>query len=259
MNIDAYLDRIGASGLTEPTQENLKKIQFSHLLNVPFENLDIHLPERRPIVLEEDALFEKIVTRRRGGYCYELNGLLAAALSTLGYEVTLLSGRAKLSVGNFGPEFDHLALKVQLDEPWLVDVGFGDCFRYPLQISELGDQDDGESIYRIDPKEKDHCLVIRKDDARNWWEQYLFNPIPRKLSDFEEMNHYHQTSLGSHFTRGRVITIATEDGRTTLSGTRLNIRNKAGDQTTILSGKNELMETLSSKFGIDPEDVADLT
>ena len=82
----------------------------AHLLAVPFENLDIHLG--RPISLDQDALFGKIVTRRRGGFCYELNGLFALLLRELGFEVTLLSAGVARADGGFGPEFDHLTLLV---------------------------------------------------------------------------------------------------------------------------------------------------
>jgi N-hydroxyarylamine O-acetyltransferase len=117
--VDSYLNRIGCSGAREPTLDTLRQLHLAHVSSVPFENLDI---PRRPIVLDEAALFAKIVGRRRGGFCYELNGLFAALLRELGFRVTLLSARVPNAEGRPVPEFDHLVLRVDLAEPWLADV-----------------------------------------------------------------------------------------------------------------------------------------
>ena len=122
----AYLKRINYRGPLAPTAETLRRLQVAHLLSVPFENLSIHTGE--PIVLDDDALFEKIVVRRRGGFCYELNGLFAALLRALGFHVEMLSAGVVSQAGEFGPEFDHMTLLVSLAERWLADVGFGDSF-----------------------------------------------------------------------------------------------------------------------------------
>jgi N-hydroxyarylamine O-acetyltransferase len=258
LDIDIYLDRIGASEARKPSAENLAHLHRSHLLAVPFENLDMHLVEKKAIVLDEDAFFDKIVTRRRGGYCYELNGLFAALLRALGYDVTLLSGRAKISVGNFGPEFDHLTLLVRLDESWVVDVGFGDGFLTPLRLDDAGPQNDGLHDYRLDVRQKDHRLLLRRDERGEWWEQYLFNLVPRELTDFAEMNHHHQTSLSSHFTRGMVATRATPRGRVTVSNRRL-IRTD-GDRQTLeaLATDGEVLAALQRELDLDPAKVGEL-
>ena len=118
MDVDQYLQRIGYGGAREPTLETLRGLHLRHLESVPFENLDVQ--SRRPIILDEAAFFEKIVRGRRGGFCYELNGLFAACLRTLGFQVTYLSGRVA-SEGRWPscPDFDHLLLEVSLDGPWL--------------------------------------------------------------------------------------------------------------------------------------------
>src|ERR1051325_8331232 len=126
----AYLARIGA----EPgpaTAETLHALQLAHLTTVPFENLSIHLGE--PIPLTEDALYDKIVERRRGGFCYEVNGLFAALLTHLGYSLTMHEVRVYWN-GRLGVPFDHLALRVELDRPWLVDVGFGGFADRPRRL-----------------------------------------------------------------------------------------------------------------------------
>src|SRR6187397_3354830 len=108
MDFQSYLQRINYRGEQTPTAATLRELHRAHLLTVPFENLDIHLG--RPIVLEQGALFDKIVRRRRGGFCYELNGLFAALLYKLGFDVTMLSAGVARADGSYGPEFDHLTL-----------------------------------------------------------------------------------------------------------------------------------------------------
>src|SRR6185503_8406840 len=120
MNIDAYLKRIDYSGSLEPTAETLRALQVSHLRTVPFENLSIHAKE--PIVLSDDALFNKIVERKRGGFCYECNGLFAALLCAIGFKVTMLSAEVAKTEGGFSQPFDHMTLMVELERRWLVDV-----------------------------------------------------------------------------------------------------------------------------------------
>jgi len=132
MDVPAYLRRIQYSGSIKPTPETLRTIHRAHLETVPFENLDISLG--RAIVLDQDRFVHKIVEENRGGFCYELNGAFAALLGEMGFRVTLLSARAALKDGSPGPEFDHLALRVDLNDPWLVDVGLGECFLEPLLL-----------------------------------------------------------------------------------------------------------------------------
>src|SRR5713226_8538960 len=117
MDIKAYLKRINYRGSLAPTAQTLRELQVAHLLSVPFENLSIHSGE--PVILEDEALFEKVVVRRRGGFCYELNGLFSALLQALGFDVRMLSAGVRRSSGEFGPEFDHMALLVTLDRRWL--------------------------------------------------------------------------------------------------------------------------------------------
>jgi len=122
------------TGPLDLSPATLNALHLAHLYAVPFENLDIHL--RRQLSLDQAALFDKVVTRRRGGFCYELNGLFCALLRELGFRVTMLSAEVARQSGGFSPAFDHLALLVDLDEPWLADVGFGNGFRLPLRLNE---------------------------------------------------------------------------------------------------------------------------
>jgi hypothetical protein len=106
-DINAYLARIGYSGSWAPTAENLRKLHRAHNLTVPFENLDVHLGH--PIVLDERKLFDKIVRRKGGGFCYELNASFAALLRIMGFDVAMLSARVYLD-DKLGREFDHMVL-----------------------------------------------------------------------------------------------------------------------------------------------------
>src|SRR5918911_550604 len=157
LGADAYLARIGAPRPGRADAVALRRLQLRHLRAVPFENLSIHLGEE--ILLEEQALFDKLVLRRRGGFCYELNGLFAALLDVLGFRVTLLAARVHGADG-LGPPFDHLALRVDAPEPWLVDVGFGAFSHRPLRLDLDGDQrDPGRSFPGVETGYRDPGVV----------------------------------------------------------------------------------------------------
>src|SRR5271170_4725651 len=114
MNIDAYLRRIEYDGPRVASVETLRALHRQHLFLVPFENLDI--PLGTPIRLDIGLIYDKIVARRRGGFCYELNGLFGELLTAMGFSVQTLSARVRREDGGFGREFDHMLLKVELDE-----------------------------------------------------------------------------------------------------------------------------------------------
>ena len=247
MNVETYLKRINYSGPLVPAAETLRTLQVAHLLAVPFENLSIHAGE--PIVLEEDALFTKIVDGRRGGFCYEANGLFAALLRALGFDVAMLAAGVAKSSGGFGPNFDHMTLMVTLADRWLVDVGFGDSFLEPLLLDERGEQVQGTRAFRIDT-DGPHLILMRRNDAGAWEPQYRFTLQPYTFSDYEEMCHFHQTSPESHFTKGRICSLATDDGRITLSDMRLiKTSNQLRDERTLTS-QEEYDQILRDQFGI---------
>jgi N-hydroxyarylamine O-acetyltransferase len=253
MNVDAYLKRIHYTGSLEPTVETLRELHVAHLLNVPFENLDIHA--QRPIILEQSSLFEKIVVQNRGGFCYELNGIFTWLLRSMGFDVTLLSARVSASDGNFGPEYDHLALRVDLEESWLADVGFGDSFREPLHLKESIEQQQTLGTYRLRTAADDWFYDAIAESGQ-WQSQYSFTLQARELTEFVEMCHYQQTSPDSSFTKRIVCTKATQDGRVTLRNDRLiTTRNGHKSEMPIL-GEVEFHDLLLQKFGIElPHDV----
>lgn len=246
MNVDAYLRRIGYGGSRRPDTGTLCNLHHAHMLSVPFENLDIHLG--RTIVLDEALLFEKIVCRHRGGFCYELNGLFAALLREMEYEVQRLSASVAKSDGGFGPPFDHMALLVHLDERWLVDVGFGASFREPLRLDERGEQVQGDERYRIE--DGGEYLVYQRYQDGEWRAQYRFTLEPYALADFAGGCHYHQTSPESTFTRRRICTRATEEGRITLSDMRFVASQNGNRAERILQTDAEYRYALYEHFGV---------
>ena len=248
MNVKAYLERIDYRGALVPDAETLRGLQVAHLLAVPFENLSIHAGE--PVVLDDEALFDKIVERRRGGFCYEANGLFAALLRALGFDVTMLSAGVAKGEEGFGPDFDHMTLVVTLEQRWLVDVGFGDSFREPLLLDERGEQVQGRRAYRI-VADGEHLIMMQREGVGEWQAQYRFTTQPHAYPDYAEMCRYHQTSPQSHFTRARICSRATPDGRVTLSEMRLIETSEQGGrhERTLTSGE-EYGAALREHFGI---------
>jgi N-hydroxyarylamine O-acetyltransferase len=246
VSVDPYLKRIGYDGPIEPTIETLRALHRQHLLAVPFENLDIHVP--REITLETGRLYEKIVGARRGGFCYELNGLFAELLRGMGFEVTLLSASVPRGDGSPGPEFDHLSLRVELDEPWLADVGFGELFLEPLPLRH-GEQEHEGKWWRID--EEGERWLLRRHDGEQWRAEYSLSMRPREIDEFAEMCRYHQTSPDSHFTQNHICSIATPEGRVSLTGDRLIMTRHGEREEQPISGDDAWRRALRETFGIE--------
>jgi len=249
--VQPYLDRIEYSGPVVPALETLKELQYRHLMAVPFENLDIHYGN--PIHLDIEAFYRKIVLNRRGGFCYELNGLFYALLEKLEFDVRIISGGVyEEDNGEFSPEYDHMALLVEIDgETWLVDVGFGEFVRIPLNIDTTEEQVDNNRIYRVRPWDDGSYLAVeRRDDGDGWSPEYKFRPVERKLDEFQKRCRFHQTSKASHFTRKKICSLPTENGRITLTGKKLMIRE--GEKTTEkpVANRHEFEQYLASYFGI---------
>lgn len=247
MSVPAYLARIGYSGPVTPTAEVLRALHRAHMLTVPFENLDIS--RGRKISVDQTACVRKIVEQRRGGFCYEMNGAFASLLQAIGFQVTLLSARVARQDGAFGPEFDHLTLRVDLDQPWLADVGFGDSFVEPLRLLPGIAQQDAGSIYRI--IETAGAFQLQKWEAGNAWkDMYKFTLQPRQMQEFADMCRYHQTSPESSFTRKRLCSRATPDGRITLSDMKLVITRDGKKEERTLSSEEEWRAALREYFDV---------
>jgi N-hydroxyarylamine O-acetyltransferase len=247
-----YLSRIGISTPIGRDADALRELHAAHLFAVPFENLSIHLGE--PISLEEGDLFDKLVERRRGGFCYELNGLFSALLRALGFDVTLLAARVFTGPDSVGPPFDHLVLRVNLTEPWFADVGFGEHSLEPLRIEPGAEQADPRGTFEIvETTEGD--LDVLKDGKP----QYRVEPKPRGLADFRAMCWYQQHSPDSHFTQALVCSIATPTGRVTLS--ERTLITTIGDERAeeVLEDDARILEAYRTHFGIDLDRVPQLS
>lgn len=240
----AYLRRIGMP--TEPGPagvELLRQLHLRHLESVPFENLSIHLGE--PISLDEEALLDKIVGRRRGGFCYELNGAFAALLTALGYRVNRHAARVFDGDRRLGIPFDHMALIVELDEAWLVDVGFGRHSSYPLRLDWPDAQDDpGGKFLILDAQDGDVDVIM------NGTPVYRMERRARALDEFRVGAWWNSTSPESHFTRSLTCSLQLPDGRVTLSGNRL-IRTVGDERTETQLPEAEVLDTYRTVFGFE--------
>jgi N-hydroxyarylamine O-acetyltransferase len=234
-----------------PAIQTLYDLHFAHMLAVPFENLDIGL--KRPIQITESAIYEKIVINKRGGFCYEINGLFAWLLKQVGFNVTYLNARVYDHEGKMGIDFDHLALMVQIPEKperWLVDVGFGDSFTEPLKFDVDGKQIQGLRAYRIE-QVTDGYAVWRKNYDATWERLYFFDLEPHNFPDeYEAACLYHQTSPESSFTRGSIITRTTTNGRVSLEDGKLILTRNGQRTEKRLESREEYKALLLEHFEI---------
>lgn len=249
MDVRAYLKRIGFDGTPLVRADTLRALHIAHLETVPFENLDIHLG--RPIVLNEAALFDKIVRRGRGGFCFELNGLFAALLRALGFDVTMLSAGVRRDDGTYTPDFDHMTLLVEVEDRWLADVGFGDSFREPLRLDEPREQAQGGRSYRIVHDGAGGTMSWREAGGRE--KGYRFSLRPRALADYGGRCHYLQTSPDSSFTQRIVCSRATPTGRVTIANQRLIATDGDTRRERALS-EAEWRDAFTEQFGVPPDD-----
>jgi N-hydroxyarylamine O-acetyltransferase len=261
VEVGAYLDRIGLDRPPARTLDGLAELGLAHLYSVPFENLDI--AAGRPLSLEPDALFDKIVVRHRGGFCYELNGLFAWLLRELGFEVTLLAGQTvDPRDGTPGPERAHLVLRVDFEKPWLVDVGWGEAYRSPFALRDGAEHVDPsigsyrlaerngrwELVELIEPDGMARDVHVRIDPAAQWRVAYSFDLRPYELGDFDSTCRWQQTD-SPFFTRQRFCTVATPKGRRTLMDDRLILR-EGPSRTERRVAEDEVLVLLEELFGV---------
>ena len=257
--VGEYLRRIGVARPHSAGAGALRSLHQAHLLAVPFENLSIHLAE--PISLTEGDLIDKVVNRRRGGFCYELNGAFALLLQAIGFDVRLVAARV-YGDGQLGPPFDHLALVVRAADgsgPWLADVGFGSHSTYPLLLDSRQQQEDPAGRFLIDETTDGDLDVLRDtaggsggSSARSSSEpRYRIELRERMLGDFVPTCWWQQTSPQSHFTRSVICSRLTEDGRISISGRTL-IRTTGGARTEDqLADTDAVLAAYHEHFGIE--------
>ena len=250
MDKKQYLRRIGIEkNDIEPTAENLRLLQRQHLLHIPFENLDIHW--KRPILLDAGKFHLKIVEEKRGGFCYELNGLFNELLRDIGFQTRLVSARVSDDKGGFSNEYDHLAVITEIGKSqYLTDVGFGAFTAEPLRLVCDLEQQDAAGVFVIKRFDEEYLEVVKKD-GEGWRSEYIFKPFGRDLSEFTEKCHFHQTSPESHFTRGKVCSLMTENGRKTLTDKKF-IETQNGQRIEMdVNSEEEFNQVLMREFSIE--------
>jgi len=245
-----YLQRIGLREDTiSPDIETLRRLHRAHLLSVPFENLDIHW--KRPIALDVDLFYRKVVVEGRGGFCYELNGLFNELLISIGFTTRLISARVGRPDGGFGPEFDHAAIVVSVaGREYLADVGFGDFATEPLRFAVDEEQLDSNGVFKIEEADGE-AFVVKKQVGDEWKNEYLFTDIERELAEFTAMCDFQQYSPDSHFTKGKICSIMTENGRKTISETSFVLRvDGRPSHEEAIRNEDDFALVLEREFGI---------
>jgi len=251
MDLVEYLKRINYQGGLSPDIQNLKALHRAHVSHVPFENLDIHYG--RKIVLDEKRFYHKVVREKRGGFCYELNGLFASALQMLGYQVYRVAARVYLpEEESYGPDFAHISLLLSLeDQSYLLDVGFGSSFPEPLLIQRDKVQEQDTVQYVLEQGEEEYITVQRSyDQGQSFVPMYQFRMQPYQLQDFTQGCHFHQNSEESPLYRKKLCSIATAAGRITLTSNHLTITEVEKRTKIVIKDEADFRDKLIEYFGI---------
>jgi N-hydroxyarylamine O-acetyltransferase len=248
LNLADYLKRLNFEGPVRPDLETLRALHLAHQLAVPFENLDVQL--RRPVSFDIAAAYEKIVTRRRGGWCFELNGLMGWALTEIGFDVVRMSaGVMRARDGDFVLG-NHLCLMVRLDQPYLVDVGFGGSLvaPLPLRVSEREDPPYRLGLSRIDDDYWRFTEVTHASDPFT----FDFRALPADETRLAHKCHFLQTDPGSSFVKSLVVQRRRrDDAHLSLRGRVLKTIHSAHTDKILLDSAEALVETLRQNFDLD--------
>lgn len=248
MHVDEYLKRINCNDGLHVDLDTLIKLHESHVIHVPFENLDIQ--SNIQIVLEENHLFRKVVGHRRGGFCYELNYLFWSLLKHIGFDAWIISARI-FDEGVEGPEFDHMAVIVDLHGvEWLVDVGFGDLFVRPLEIGGENVQFDGRHYFSITKTAGQSYVLSMAVNSAIPTMKYTFQNKPRKVEDFFPQCIWKQSSPNSYFVKNKVVTLATPNGRKTLFNAKFIEKNNGVRKEREVQNLREEEQLLKNEFGL---------
>ena len=250
-DLDAYLARIHLSQRPAADAGGLAELQHAHRLAIPFENLDIRLGRR--IRIDSESVFSKLVTAKRGGYCFEQNRLFADALAALGLEARPLLARVWLGASDT-PGLTHMLLLVTIDgQDWIADAGFGGCYIPPLPRIDGGaalGPDGAEYCVRV---ESDNWIVERRADGHNqgWQPQYSFTLATVAPIDLAMSSHWTATAPSTRFVDFVVVSVALPRGFASLSD-RTYKRQVAGEENSaVIDDPRVYRLRLSMMFGID--------
>jgi N-hydroxyarylamine O-acetyltransferase len=254
--LDAYLARLGIDAPPSPTLEALDGLIAAQLTHIPFENIDPLLG--RPVRIDLDAVFDKLVTRRRGGYCFELNTLLAAALTALGYSVTPLAARVRWGVAESVQTLNsHMLLRVEVaHRSYLADAGFGGPT--PFRALPMSAPAAKSFPYRLVAAQEDampgafHCQDLEVRGADDWLKVYRFDLSPQPWIDFVPRNWYISTHPDSIFTQ-RLMLARTDGGlRLTLANGELAERSTDGTlRRQTLTSADDVIDAIASRFQVE--------
>jgi arylamine N-acetyltransferase len=267
-DLTGYLSRIDYTGPTDPTLDTLRALVAAHGERIPFENLNPLMGI--PVVdLSRGALFDKMVRRRRGGYCYEMNGLLGYVLADLGFEVERLTGRVvwmnPVWLDGPPPAETHHVLAVRIpgvDQRYLVDVGFGgQTLTSPIRLAADEVQQTRHEPYRLrtygnGPADGYLLEALVRD---SWQPLYTFTDQPRPVIDLEVGSWYVSTYPKSTFVVGLTASLITPDARWNLRGRNLAVHYQDGrSDRTRLDNAAQVLDVLMNRFGIDVGGIGDV-
>ena len=247
--IQQYLERIGVRRPPKNDLEGLRLLHSGHAFSIPFENLDIHLGQT--ISLKPEDLVSKILDRRRGGYCFEMNGLFFLALTALDFDVRQLTARVLYRRTGPGARTHHVLIVTIEGRKWLADVGFGGPgLRLPIAFLTDQVQEQYGDRYRL-RRDPELGTVLQKEMQSQFLDLYAFREDELTLKiDLEMGNHYISTWPDSVFRLERMCSLAQPWGRITLSNMELTIRRDGQSGSRLLAPGPEYMSAIAEHFGI---------
>jgi N-hydroxyarylamine O-acetyltransferase len=245
MDLEAYRARVGYDGPLGPTVEALKALHLAHATHIPFENLDVLL--RRPIRLDIESLWAKLVTGGRGGYCFEQNAAFAAILEAAGFTIRRLAARVRFGATETRPRL-HMALLVEAEgEPWLADVGFGgDGLLHPLPFRPRETAEQFAWKYRIVNEGSNY--VVQSWRPAGWLDLYSFELEKQYPVDYEVANYYTSTYPGGYFLRFLLAQLPGKERRIAIVNRKLIERTAEGVKETAIEGDEALLAALAEHF-----------
>ncbi|HEX4302349.1 MAG TPA: arylamine N-acetyltransferase [Rhizomicrobium sp.] len=254
MNLDAYLARIGLDHRPPATLAGLTTLHRAHLTAISYENIDVQLG--RPLTTSPEAAFDKIVGRRRGGWCYEMNGIFGWALGELGFDVTRATGAVMRVKAGDAKAGNHLVLRVALpDGVYLADVGFGDGPFDPVRVVPGAFTTSRGFPFALTELDENWW---RLTDARPGAKSFDFNLAPADEAQLAEKCAMLQTAPASPFVQNLVVQRHAPDGHAILRGRTISRVTPAGAAEQTLASADELVATLHSVFDLDVPDAATL-